>query len=60
MLDLGIFGSEDFGNVIISGLSSTLDFQETGESVAIDVSVILTGEGVENVLSEVVHNEYWR
>lgn len=57
MLDLNIFGSEDFGNVIISGLSSTLDFQEVGEGVAIDVSVVFAGERVENVLSEVVHNE---
>jgi hypothetical protein len=25
-LDLDIFGSEDFGNVVISGLLTTLDF----------------------------------
>ena len=57
LLDLNIFGSKDFGYVIISGLSSTFDFQEVGKGIAINVSVILAGEGVKNGLSEVVHNE---
>lgn len=50
-----IFGSEDFGDVIIACLFTSFNLEEIGESIAINVSVVLSGQWVKKVLSEVIH-----